>query len=170
MDPRTTYEVGRTSASREVEREDARIRAIGLVRAVVALGALGLLAALVWASLSPFAWIAVSALALLFVVLVIQHRGAFARRARFEAVRRFHERGLGRLSGRWIEFAGDGEAFRAAEHPSPDDLDVFGRAPLFQLLNAAETPFGERALASWLAPPVRGHEAPSNEDRAWIEG
>jgi ABC-type multidrug transport system fused ATPase/permease subunit len=169
MDPRTTYEVGRTSASREVEREDARIRAIGLVRAVVALGALGLLAALVWASLSPFAWIAVSALALLFVVLVIQHRGAFARRARFEAVRRFHERGLGRLSGRWIEFAGDGEAFRSAEHPYTDDLDVFGRASLFQLLNAAETPFGERALASWLAPPVRGHEAPSNEDRAWIE-
>jgi ABC-type multidrug transport system fused ATPase/permease subunit len=169
MDPRTTYEDGRTSASREVHRQDARIRAIGLARAVVALGAIGLVAALVWASLSPLAWIAVSALALLFVVLVIQHRGAFARRTRFEAVRRFHERGLDRLSGRWIEFAGDGEAFRSAEHPYTDDLDVFGRASLFQLLNAAETPFGERALASLLAPPSRTDEKPPGDDRAWKE-
>jgi hypothetical protein len=168
MDPRSTYEVGRTSAGREIQREDARIRAIGLARAVVALGAIGLIVALVWASLSPFAWIGVGSLTLLFVVFVVLHRSAFGRRARFEAVRRFHERGLDRLSGRWTEFARDGESFRSTEHPYSDDLDVFGRASLFQLLNAAETPFGERALAASLAPPPYANKRPPAEDRAWI--
>jgi MutS domain V len=167
MDPRSTYEVGRASAGREIQREDARIRAIGLARAAVALAALGLIVALVWASLSPLAWIAVASLTLLFGVFVVLHRSAFARRARFEAVRRFHERGLDRLSGRWTEFARDGESFRSTEHPYSDDLDVFGRASLFQLLNAAETPFGERALAASLAPPPHANKPPT-EDRAWI--
>ncbi len=172
MDPRATYEVGRTSAGREIQREDARIRAIGLARVAAALGALGLLAALVWASLSPFAWIAVFGLTLLFVVLVVLHRAAFARRARFEAMRRFHARGLDRLSGRWTEFARDGEGFRDADHPYSDDLDVFGRASLFQLLNAAETPFGEQALASLLAPAPRprgANETREDMERAWRE-
>jgi hypothetical protein len=169
MDPRSTYEVGRAAAGREVLREDARIRAIGLTRAFVALGVICLVVGLVWASLSSYAWIAVVTLTLLFAVLVVMHRGAFARRARFEATRRFHERGLDRLSGRWTNFARDGDPFRSTEHAYSDDLDVFGRASLFQLLNAAETPFGERALASSLAPSPRENEAPEKGNPAWIE-
>ncbi len=168
MDPRSTYEVGRTSAGREIQREDARIRAIGLARVAAALSALVLVAALVWASLSSYAWIAVFGLTILFVVLVVLHRAAFARRARLEAMRRFHARGLDRLSGRWTEFARDGEAFRSADHPYSDDLDVFGHASLFQLLNAAETPFGEQALATLLAPAPPPQSA-SGKDGEWRE-
>ena len=47
--------------------------------------------------------------------------------------------------------AADGERFRALDHPFLDDLDVFGRASLFQLLDTTETRFGEERLASILS-------------------
>lgn len=44
----------------------------------------------------------------------------------------------------------DGKKFYAANHPYHEDLDVFGRHSLFQLINRTSTFLGERVLASWL--------------------
>jgi hypothetical protein len=159
MDPRSTYEVGRAAAERDVAREDRLIRAIGSVRLLIAAGAVGLVGALVWTALSPAAWGAVAGLGLVFVVLVIAHQRAFARRARAAAVKRFHDRGLDRLTGGWTAHLGDGSSFRAPDHPYSGDLDIFGPASLFQLLNVAETSFGERALAAALAQPMSRSQA-----------
>jgi hypothetical protein len=159
MDPRSTYEVGRAAAERDVAREDRLIRGIGSVRLLIAAGAVGLVGALVWTALSPAAWGAVAGLGLVFVVLVIAHQRAFARRARAAAVKRFHDRGLDRLTGGWTAHLGDGSSFRAPDHPYSGDLDIFGPASLFQLLNVAETSFGERALAAALAQPMSRSQA-----------
>ena len=105
-------------------------------------------------ALSPVAWAAVSSLVALFVILVVLHQRAFSRRARAAAVQRFHDRGLDRLCGRWTAHPEDGASFRSPDHPYSSDLDIFGRASLFQLVNVAETPFGEKALAAALAPAV----------------
>jgi len=128
MDPRSTYEVGRAAAERDVAREDKLIRGIGSVRLLVAAGAVGLVGALVWTALSPAAWGAVAGLGLAFVVLVIAHQRAFARRTRATAVKRFHDRGLDRLTGGWTAHSGDGSSFRAPDHPYSGDLDIFGPA------------------------------------------
>jgi ABC-type multidrug transport system fused ATPase/permease subunit len=163
-DPRSIYELGRAASARDVAREDRTIRLVGTIRLVTAVAVVVLIVALVWTSLSQLAWTCVGALALLFVVLVIVHQKAFARRARAAAVQRFHERGIDRFSGKWTEHTRDGASFRSPDHPYSGDLDVFGRASLFQLLNAAETTFGEKALADRLAG------SSGTDDEAWREG
>ena len=167
MDARSAYEVGRLAAARDVGVEDARIRTIGAARLLAVAALLGLIGALVWTEVTRFAWAGVVGLVALFLVLVVLHQRAFSRRARAAAVQRFHDRGIARLSGRWTEHSRDGAAFRSVDHPYSDDLDVFGRASLFQLLNAAETPFGEQALAATLA----GRPGPEDEAaaQAWAQ-
>jgi len=45
----------------------------------------------------------------------------------------------------------DGERWAVATHPYAGDLDVFGRASLFQRLDATSTRYGEEVLARWLS-------------------
>ncbi|MFZ0661128.1 MAG: hypothetical protein WAM66_00410, partial [Acidobacteriaceae bacterium] len=68
----------------------------------------------------------------------------------------FYERGLARLEGRWAGTGHMGEPFLEPSHPYARDLDLFGRASLFELLCTARTSAGERLLADWLlaAAPV----------------
>jgi MutS domain V len=163
-DPRSRYELGRAAGALRVGHEDGTIRIVGSARLAIAVAVVGLIGSLVWTNLSQLAWFAVGGLAVLFGVLVVVHQQAFARRARAMAVQRFHERGIDRLTGKWREHPRDGASFRTPDHPYSGDLDVFGRASLFQLLNTAETSFGEKALASALAKRSDG------EDEAWSQG
>ncbi|MEM1007931.1 MAG: hypothetical protein AAGJ35_02905, partial [Myxococcota bacterium] len=61
--------------------------------------------------------------------------------------------GMQRLSTGWQEYPHDGAAFLEPEHAFAADLDVFGKASLFQLLNTTQTARGAKTLAGWLASP-----------------
>ena len=74
---------------------------------------------------------------------------------------RFYERGLARMAGRWVGQGQTGDAHLPATHLYARDLDVFGRAGLFELLSTARTAEGEEVLARWLL-----HAAPPDEVRA----
>src|SRR5919198_907903 len=77
-----------------------------------------------------------------FGALVVVHARVLERAQRARRAARLYERGIDRLSGRWAVF-GEG-------HPYARDLDLFGRASLFELLNTAVTEVGESTLADWL--------------------
>jgi hypothetical protein len=66
----------------------------------------------------------------------------------------FYEHGIARLENRWhaadADQANDGARFVDPHHPCSSDLDLFGRASLFQLLSTARTRGGEELLARWL--------------------
>jgi len=62
----------------------------------------------------------------------------------------FHERGLARVENRWQGSGETGERFLDPHHPYAADLDLFGRASLFELLSTARTRGGEARLAAWL--------------------
>ncbi len=63
----------------------------------------------------------------------------------------FYERALARLDGRWSGAGGEtGERFLDDDHLYARDLDLFGKASLFELLNGARTRAGEETLAAWL--------------------
>jgi MutS domain V len=66
----------------------------------------------------------------------------------------FYERGLARLEDRWAGTGETGERFLNPEHPYARDLDLFGRASLFELLCTARTRVGEETLAAWLLAPA----------------
>ncbi len=57
------------------------------------------------------------------------------------------------MENRWAGTGSQGEAHRISDHVYADDLDLFGRGSLFELLSTARTATGERTLASWLLAP-----------------
>ena len=62
----------------------------------------------------------------------------------------YYERALARVENRWVGGGHQGERFRDPKHLYADDLDVFGRGSLFELLSTSRTAAGERFLAGWL--------------------
>ncbi|HEY4313126.1 MAG TPA: hypothetical protein VGN12_26975 [Pirellulales bacterium] len=65
----------------------------------------------------------------------------------------YYERGMARLENRWIGRGVDGRRYQSDAHLYAEDLDIFGRGSLFQLLCTAQTPMGQDTLARWLSAP-----------------
>ena len=99
-----------------------------------------------------------------FLVLIQLHDRAI--RA-LEAVKRsitYYDRGLARIEDRWIGAGEPGMRFRDEHHPYSDDLDLFGRGSLFELLSTARTRGGEEALAAWLKHPAQPDEIRARQE------
>jgi hypothetical protein len=174
-DPHKEYE-------RRLAERRARIAAldrvnliISNIRLVLALGGAVLSwMAFVRASISPWwplaVWFA-------FGVLAVIHAKRLERFERAKAAERVYVRGLERLDDRWAGTGRDGSAFPPsflANHPYALDLDLFGRASLFELLNTTRTEVGELTLADWLRTPatlaeVRARQAAVDELRPMLD-
>jgi len=101
-------------------------------------------------------WLVVPGLA--FAGVAIRHALVLNARDRAARAVTFYERGLQRLDGTWPGTGGTGERFRSEHHPYADDLDLFGRGSLFELLSSPRTASGEATLASWLLAPAAAEE------------
>jgi len=140
----------------EVARLDRADAATARLRLAVFLSA----AAVAWlaygAGRLPAWWLLAPAAA--FVALLVRHDRIFSGRARARRAVAFHEAALARMDGRFAGAGTPGDRFLDPEHPYADDLDVFGRGSLFELLCAARTYPGEERLASWLLAPAPPEE------------
>jgi hypothetical protein len=58
------------------------------------------------------------------------------------------------LTGAWQQFPETGDRFLEPEHLYSGDLNIFGSASLFQLMNETGTLLGEARLAAWLRAPA----------------
>jgi hypothetical protein len=96
-----------------------------------------------------------------FVVLAVVHGRLLRAVALCARAIAFYQQGLGRLDGTWAGSGNTGERFLPPAHPCARDLDLFGRASVFELLCTTRTRAGEEALARWLLAP-----APPDEVRA----
>jgi hypothetical protein len=110
-----------------------------------------------------FAWLALRGRAsawwlllpgVVFAALVGLHARTRAALALVRRSSAFYERGLARIDERWAGTGVAGERYRDPHHPYVDDLDLFGRGSLFELLCTCRTHPGEARLASWLATPA----------------
>ena len=88
-----------------------------------------------------------------FAALVVFHSRVDNRMHRAKRAAVFYEWGLARLENRWMGRGEQGERFRGSPHVYAEDLDVFGRGSLFELLCTARTHAGEDTLAAWLLAP-----------------
>ena len=174
-DPRAEYE-RRLAAWRERIAALDRINFI-ISNARLAIALIG--AALLWlafvrASISPLwpvgAWLSFGALAVI-------HAKRLQGVERARAAERVYLRGLDRLNGRWADSGRvdvrDGAAFLDG-HAYAGDLDLFGAASLFALLNTTRTEIGELTLADWLRAPapleeVRARQAAVDELRSMLD-
>jgi MutS domain V len=98
-----------------------------------------------------------------FVVLAAVHARLIRRVTTCSRAIRFYEQGLARLDGHWAGEGITGERFLEASHPYARDLDLFGRASLFELLCTARTRAGEEALARWLLAPASPDEVQARQ-------
>jgi hypothetical protein len=92
---------------------------------------------------------------LIFVPLAFYHGRVLNRRDRAARAAAFYERGIARVENTWAGTGSTGEQFRDPEHLYADDLDLFGRGSLFELLATTRTSGGEAILAEWLLHPAR---------------
>jgi hypothetical protein len=157
-DPHSEY-ANRLAARRAaLAAEQQRSRTIWLWRRVVfAVIAL----AIVLAFEGIIAWRLIVLPVVAFIALMAIHQRIHAAVARFERAVKFYERGLARIEDRWSGSGEAGDRFADKSHPYSEDLDLFGRGSLFELLSTARTRAGEERLASWLLAP-----APVDEVRA----
>jgi len=139
----------RRQADAAQETLDGRIAVARLMAAAAA----GLLAWLAFVSAHvPFWWTALPALG--FILLVIGHERVRRKRRRLRRAIQYYLRGIGRLENRWAGAGNPGDRFLDPSHPYAEDLDLFGRGSLFELLCAARTQAGESRLATWLLAPA----------------
>ncbi len=138
----------RRAASGRLER---RHLLIGNLRLTLFL-AFGALAWLAFVESAIPAWLP-AAPAVLFVALAVYHETVIRRQRSARRAERVYENGIARLEDRWAGLGEAGERFRDSTHPYSEDLDLFGKGGLFDLLSSARTRTGENTLAEWLLAP-----------------
>ena len=151
MDAKTQYARRLEDRLRLVAAKERLHRSVGTYKlATIVLGLV-----LAWLSLhndffSPFWLIAPAAL---YTGLAIRHEVILRGRTLAQRAADFYVRGIARIEDRWAGTGDAGERYRNPEHVYADDLDLFGRASLFELLCTARTPMGKDRLAGWLLKP-----------------
>ena len=154
-DPKTEY-AGRLAARQAaLAAENARSRTIWTWRRIL----FALIVLLLLASFeAPASLWGLPAPVVAFVALMALHQRVHRRRERLDRAVRFYERGLARLEDRWMGTGETGERFADKTHPYSEDLDLFGRGSVFEMLCRARTRAGEDALAAWLLAPAAPEE------------
>ena len=153
-------------AGRHAARRDAELRRSSLIsraRLVVFLAAVSILIWTLTRDADPLRLFVAATLFVIFGILVAWHARVEDRAAWHDALRLVNIRALARVERRWDDLpAGDAPAsVDLTHHPYAIDLDLFGRASLFQWLGPAATPGGSVRLAAWLLAP-----APPDDVRA----
>jgi hypothetical protein len=151
-DPRETYLHLIHERQAEVAAMELRHRNLGYVRLGIVAAAL----VVVWIALASraisIAWVLVPA-AVFAGLLAVHDRLLRTTELRRRAVTYF-ERALARLEDRWPGSGETGERYLDPAHPYAQDLDLFGKGSLFELLSTARTRTGEDTLARWLLSPA----------------
>jgi len=147
-EPRAEYVKRMAEHEAELAAFEARHRRLG--DAKLAVIAAGIVAA--WfvvarqAMDADWLWIVVA----VYVALAVAHELTLRKRRAVESAVAHYRRGVARMDDKWAGSGATGEEFREKEHVYADDLDLFGRGCLFELLSTARLPMGEKQLADWL--------------------
>jgi protein-S-isoprenylcysteine O-methyltransferase Ste14 len=155
-DPRARYQERLDRHLAERAAHERRHISFGNLRGLTFCIAAGL-AWLAWTEALSWWWL--TPMALLFGALVLLHERVLRRRAHADLAIRWNRRGIDRLEHRWAGTGHAGERYADPDHPYSGDLDLFGRAGLFERVSACRFRQGADRLAGWLTAPTRPAEA-----------
>ncbi len=151
-DPRRVYSQLLQECRAGIARREERHRALGYLQLACALAALAIVwVALAWRA-SSIVWVFVPAAA--FTALLIVHGRLLRALELRRRAARYFEKALARLDGAWPGTGEPGDRYLDPAHPYAQDLDLFGKGSLFELLSTARTHIGEETLARWLLAPA----------------
>jgi hypothetical protein len=151
-DPAPDYQrrlADRRAEIRRLEGFDSRLAA---ARGLTFLAAVTV--AFFWLSNRDASVWAIAALLTAFVALVLLHGPVLDRLNRARVAAGYYERALDRLGDRWSGRGTTGQRYADGAHLYADDLDLFGRGSLFELLCQSRTRLGEDTLAEWICAPA----------------
>ncbi|MRG94213.1 MutS family DNA mismatch repair protein [Polyangium spumosum] len=131
----------------ELARRSARLSGLRGLLFLVALGSLGYG---FFRSLPMIGWVLVALGWAVFIAVVAVHGSLVNRETEVQARLGIVDRALARLAGTLPDALPSGPA-TDPRHPYAIDLDVFGSASVFRLLDETRTAPGTEALARWLA-------------------
>ncbi len=167
--PAAVYRRRREAALAAAAALDRCSRAYSWARLTAAAAAAVFLVAVLAEARSPPGWaIAGAALAAAaFVALAILHAGVLGRLAAERERAAIQDAALARIDRDWERAPLPAAPEPAAGAPAAmaRDLDLFGRASVFQLLGTAWTPPGRRALAEWLIAAAAPESDRDGHDR-----
>ena len=153
-------------AERWLERTRRRIGHIAAARliAFIVAGVFGFAA---WHDNEPFTYGPVGLLgAIAFGVAIWRHRRPFALAPRLEALTAIHRHTAARLRGDWAALPDDGVRYLDSARPELAELQVFGRASLYSIVNRASLPAARDRLAALLADGLPPDELPDRQAAA----
>ncbi|HKX32282.1 MAG TPA: DNA mismatch repair protein MutS [Blastocatellia bacterium] len=151
LDPLNQYTQRLAMRRAALAEEQQRSRKIWILRRIDFIAIFLALVLAVEGICSPW-WIVLPVV--VFIALMAIHQRIHQRRDRLEGSVKFYERGIARLEDRWAGSGETGERFADKSHLYAEDLDLFGKGSLFELLCTARTRAGEERLASWLLTPA----------------
>ena len=157
MDPLEEYTARRDQRQAGESLLQRRFIRIGNFRLVVFLSAL-LIGWLAYGSHLVSPWLLFFPV-LAFIALAVWHQRVIRQRSLATRALEHYVEALQRLQNKWCGKGETGERFSDDHHVYANDLDVFGRGSLFQLISRARTGPGERTLANWLLRPANRAEA-----------
>ncbi|MDS0528570.1 DNA mismatch repair protein MutS [Clostridium sp. SHJSY1] len=88
---------------------------------------------------------------LIFLTVAFFHGKVIKKKEKIELALEFNEKGLKRLNGEYKEFEDMGEELLEKNHAFAEDLDIFGKNSLFQMINTTRTLSGRRKLGQILS-------------------
>ncbi|MDP9120285.1 MAG: DNA mismatch repair protein MutS [Acidobacteriota bacterium] len=101
-----------------------------------------------------------------FTGLVVAHDRLIVRQRRQGELRQINEHALDRLARAWDRLPLSTPPQPGELPPLARDLDLVGRASLFQLLGTAHTPLGRTTLRDWLLHPAPPAEIAARQEAA----
>jgi hypothetical protein len=155
-DPRSAYSALLEKRRSDIVEHERRHRLFGYFQLACA----GAAVAVVWAALAKdafsVAWVMVPVA--VFTALLIVHDRVLAALERRRRAERHFTRAIARIDGNWAGHGESGARYLDPAHPYAQDLDLFGKGSLFELLCTARTHIGEETLARWLLHPAPPEE------------
>lgn len=147
-EPKLEYSKRLEEFQKKIAEKDAEHLRVGYAKLAV----LGAALVLLWCVFSQ-RWVTAWWLAAPIVGyagLATLHRRVLTAKNRANTAAEFYRKGIARIEDRWAGSGQTGERFRNANHVYAEDLDLFGKGCLFELLSTARLPMGENRLAEWL--------------------
>jgi len=146
------YEHRRTGRESEAWRLEGREQLAGRWRIAAFLAIVSVFLIVPTSNPLFILWLSLAVIA--FLAAVLLHRRVIGALERTRRAAGYFRSGLDRVHDQWAGHGATGERYLDAKHPYAADLDLFGRASLFQYLCDAHTPAGQDILASWLLTPA----------------
>ncbi|OWZ84394.1 MutS family DNA mismatch repair protein [Natranaerobius trueperi] len=110
-----------------------------------------------------------SAFFILFLFLVRKHQKITEECNYLSSLVKINQKSVDRINGDWKDFKDTGEDLLDENHMFAQDLDIFGKASLFQWINTTTTYMGRQKLKEFLLYPCQNIEEIKKRQKTIIE-